>query len=201
MKLYYSPGACSLSPHIVACEAGIALERVKVDLKTKRTESGEDFRAVNPNGYVPVLVLDDGAILTEGPAIVQWLADRVPDKALAPAWGSLARYRLIEWLNHISTEVHKGFSPLFDPRTPDAWKAIVGDRLAERLGNLEKRLGAGPWLMGETFTVADPYLFTVLSWGKWVDVDLARWPGLAAYHARVAARPAVQHALREEGLA
>ncbi|MBI2308765.1 MAG: glutathione transferase GstA [Rhodocyclales bacterium] len=199
MKLYYSPGACSLSPHIALCEAGLAHELIKVDLKTKKTELGDDFYATNPKGYVPALQLDGGEVLTEGPAIIQYLADLVPATGLAPAAGTLARVRLQEWLNFIATELHKGFSPLF--RNPPAeWKETVRAGLAGRLAYLAPMLERQPYLMGDAFSVADAYLFTILNWAKWVKLDLAPWPALGAYLARVAARPGVQKALKTEGL-
>ncbi len=200
MKLYYSPGACSLSPHIVLCEAGLGHELVKVDLKTKKTEHGDDFNAINPKGYVPTLVTDDGEVLTEGPAIVQYLADLAPASGLAPAAGSMARVRLQEWLNFISTEIHKGFSPLFR-NAPAEWQEVVRSNLTNRFNHLAATLEKQPWLMGEQFSVADAYLFTVLNWSQWVKFDLSPWPALGAYLARVAARPGVQKALKKEGLA
>ena len=200
MKIYYSPGACSLSPHIVSREMGLTFELEKVDLQNKKTESGSDFRSVNPNGYVPLLVLDDGQVLTEGPAIVQHLADRAPEARLAPEAGTMERYRLVEWLNFISTELHKAFAPLFNPKTPEEWKAIVNDLIAARLAYVEKKLGGQAYLMGDNFTVADAYLFTVLSWGKWVGVDIGRWPTLQSYTNRISSRPTVQAALKAEGL-
>lgn len=200
MKLYYSPGACSLSPHIVLREGGFSFDLVRVDLRSARTEDGLDFRRVNPLGYVPVLALDDGECLTEGPAIVQFLADRVPDRQLAPPPGSMARYRLIEWLNFISTELHKGFGPLFMPKLADEAKAMFRERLAGRIGEAQRRLGELPYAMGEQFTVVDAYLFTVLNWTGYVGMDLGQWPALSAYRQRVASRPAVQEALRAEGL-
>lgn len=200
MKLYYSPGACSLSPHIVLREGGFLFDLVKVDLQTKKTEQGADFREINPNGYVPVLILDDGSKLTEGTAIVQYLADRVADRRLAPACGTTERYRLIEWLSYISTELHKGFAPLFNQKTPEDWRVVVKDLLSGRLTHVEKHLATRAYLMGEDFTVADAYLFTVLSWGKWVGVDIGRWPTLQIYADRIASRPAVQAALKAEGL-
>lgn len=201
MKLYYSPGACSLSPHIVACEAELPVELIKVDLQSKRTESGEDFRLINPDGYVPVLALDDGNKLTEGPAIVQYLADRVPAKTLAPAAGTFERYQLQQWLNFISTEIHKGgFAPLFNPAAPEAAKQLAVKTLVVRLKSVEQQLSTQAFLLGEHFTVADAYLFVTLSWGQYVDVDISRWPALADYAARISARPAVQKAMKEEGL-
>lgn len=200
MKLYFSPGACSLSPHIVLHEAGLPFTAVKVDLKTKAMEGGGDFRTVNGRGYVPLLELDHGAHLAEGPAIVQYLADQAPQKQLAPANGSLARYQLQEWLNFITSELHKQFSPLFDPSHPEELKARQRDKLAGRFDWIVAQLAGKDYLMGE-FTVADAYLFTVLNWCQWTGIDLGRWPALKAYVARVAARPAVQAALKAEGLA
>jgi glutathione S-transferase len=200
MKLYYSPGACSLSPHIVACEAQLPIELVKVDLQSKRTETGEDFRQLNPNGYVPVLILDDGNKLVEGPAIVQYLADRAPDKNLVPPAGSFARYQLQQWLNFIATEIHKSFSPLFNPAAPEPAKQWAKTLLAARLKTVAQHLATQAFLLGETFSVADAYLFVTLSWGKYVGVDLSVWPVLERYADKIAARPAVQKAMREEGL-
>jgi len=201
MKLYYSPGACSLSPHIVACEAELPLELVKVDLQSKQTETGGDFRQVSPNGYVPALVLDDGNILTEGPAIVQYLADLAPDKRLAPEAGTFARYRLQQWLNFISTEIHKSFSPLFDAAAPQALKDPALEKLNARLGTVAEHLSEQPFLLGKEFSVADVYLFVTLGWGRYVDLDIGRWPALARYAEKISVRPGVQKALREEGLA
>jgi glutathione S-transferase len=198
MKLYFSPGACSLSPHIVLRELGLPFETVQVDLKTKRTSDGSDFWKINPKGYVPTLQLDDGSILTEGPAIVQYLADRKPDAGLAPANGSFARYRLQEWLNFISTELHKQFSPLFNPATPEPVKQAQQERLAMRFGEIVAAMGSAPWLMGDAFTVADAYLYTVLTWAAYVGVDLAPFPALQAYMQRVEARPAVRATLAAE---
>jgi glutathione S-transferase len=200
MKLYYSPGACSLSPHIVLREAGLPFTLEKVDLKTRKTASDADYLRVNPKGYVPALQFDDGTALTEGPAIVQWVADQVPEKHLAPAAGTMERYHLIEWLNFISTEIHKQFSPLFNPLTPDAAKQNFKDLLARRFDYVQQQLGAKPFLTGNHFTVVDAYLFTVLGWGRWVDIDLGKWPKLAEYVARVAARPKVHEALVAEKL-
>ena len=200
MKLYYSPGACSLSPHIIACEAEIPIELIKVDLQSKLTETGEDFRQLNPNGYVPLLILDDGNRLTEGPAIVQYLADQVPDKKLIPPAGTFERYQVQQWLNFISTEIHKSFSPLFNPLAPDAAKQLAIDTLMTRLETVSKRLTPQPFLLGEHFSVADAYLFVTLGWGQYVDVDISRWPALVRFSDRISGRPAVQQALKEEGL-
>lgn len=199
MKLYYSPGACSLSPHIVAREAGLPLSLVRVDTKSRKTASGDEYLAINGKGYVPLLELDDGTRLSEGPAIVQYLADRAPGSKLAPPNGTLPRYQLQEWLNFITSELHKQFSPLFDPSHGDDVKARFRDKIAGRLDWLVKQLGDRDYLTGE-FSVADAYLFTVLNWTKWTGIDLSRWPVLERYVARVAARPQVQAALKEEGL-
>ncbi len=200
MKLYYSPAACSLSPHIVAREAGIPVELVKVDLKTHTLGDGTDYTTINPKGSVPLLELDDGDRLSEGPAIVQYLADRNPASGLAPAAGTMPRYHLQEWLNFVTSELHKQYSPLFDASVPAEYKEAVKSRLAKRLDWLSTKLAAQDYLTGAQFTVADAYLFTVLSWNKWVGIDTARWPVLDAYLARVAARPKVQEAMKAEGL-
>jgi len=204
MKLYYSPGACSLSPHIVAAEAGIALDLVRVNLgKTPHTTaSGADFSSVNPNGYVPVLELDDGQWLTEGPAIVQYLADLKPERGLAPAAGTLARARLQSWLNFVGTELHKMYSPwLFHAEYGEQAQAVARGKLAERLAFVDRHLADnGPYLMGASFTVADAYLFTVVSWSKLVNVDLSDFPAVRAHLERVGARPAVRQAMQAEGL-
>lgn len=200
MKLYFAPGACSLSPHIALREAGIPAELVKVDLRTKKTAAGDDFTAINPNGYVPVLELDDGSVLTEGPAIVQYIADRVPEKKLAPANGTIERYRLQSLLNFIGTELHKTCTPLFMPKSSDDSKQAARKLLERRLGYVNGILAKGPFLMGEQFSVADGYLFTVLSWTKPMNMNLSPWPHLGEYIERVAARPAVREALKAEGL-
>ena len=201
MKLYYSPGACSLSPHIVAREAGIEVDLVKVDLKARKLEDGGDYARINAKGYVPALALDDGTLLTEGPAIVQYLADRHPDSGLAPSNGTLERYRLQEWLNFLTSEIHKSFSPLFNPAAAEGWKQAARENIVRRFDLITERLGPNAYLMGERFTVADAYLFTLLNWCQWTGIDLARWPALKDYLARVAGRPKVQEALRAEGLA
>ena len=200
MKLYYSPGACSLSPHIVACEAELPIELVKVDLGSKLTEAGEDYRKLNPNGYVPLLILDDGNSLSEGPAIVQYLADRVPNKKLIPPAGTFERYKLQQWLNFISTEIHKSFSPLFNPVAPEAVKQLAIDNLMTRLETPAEQLSSQAFLLGDNFSVADAYLFVMLSWGQYVNVDISRWPALVRFSDRVSGRPAVQKAMQEEGL-
>ena len=200
MKLYYSPGACSFSPHIALREAGLPFELVKKELHSKTLEDGSDFRAINPKGYVPVLAFDDGQLLTEGPAIVQYIADRVPDKKLAPPADTMERYRLQEWLNYITSELHKTFSPLFNKKASEDWKAAARELLDRRIDFVAKALEGRDYLMGDTFTVADCYLFTVLNWGSWVKIDLSRWPNVAEYMKRIAARPTVQEALKAEGL-
>ncbi len=200
MKLYYSPGACSLSPHIALREAGLPFDLQKVDLKSKQMDGGGDFTAVSAKGYVPALILDDGQMLTEGPAIVQYIADRKPESGLAPKAGTLERYRLMEWLNFISAELHKTFAPLFHPEVAAEWRQASRDRIAQRLDFIEKHLQGKDYLMGKQFTVADGYLFTVLNWSNLVGFDLGKWPLVQAYLARVAARPKVREALKAEGL-
>ncbi len=200
MKLYYSPGACSLSPHIVAREAGLDIEIVLASTKTHKLQDGTDFYTLNPKGYVPLLELDNGERLSEGPAIVQYLADQAPASGLAPANGTMERYRLQEWLNFITSELHKGFSPLFNPAMPEEAKALFRTKLLDRLSWVDGQLEGRSYLMGETFTVADAYLFTVTGWGRLVGVDVSPFARLVAYRDRVAARPAVQAALKQEGL-
>jgi glutathione S-transferase len=199
MKLYYAPAACSLAPHIALSEAGLPHELVRIDLRTHTLPDGSDYAAVNPKGYVPVLELDDGTRLTEAAVILQYIADRSPG-TLAPAFGSIERYRLMEWLNFIATELHKGFGPLWKPNTPAEYKTIVVDALGKRFDFIAPILAAQPYLTGERFTIADAYLFTILNWAKILKVDLARWPSLGQYLDRVAARPRVQQALRDEHL-
>lgn len=200
MKLYYSPGACSLSPHIVAVEAGIPITLVKANLKTKQAADGSDFMAVNSKGAVPALKLDDGRVLTEGPAIVQYLADLKPDSHLAPKAGSFERYQLMEILNYITSELHKSFGPLFNPATSPELRAATVAGLGKKFDWICGFLGTKQYLLGDTFTVADAYLFTVMNWSNFVKLDLSQWPTLVAYLARVAARPKVQEALKAEGL-
>jgi len=200
--LYYSPGACSLAPHIALREAGLDFSLERVDLKTKRTKNGADLTQVNPKGQVPTLRLDDGTILTEVPAVLQYLADLRPESGLAPPAESFERYRLQEWLNFVTSELHKGFAPLFQADTPPEYVEIVRRRLGERLAYLEQQLADGrQYLLGDRFTVADAYAFTVVSWSRYVKLDLAPWPRLQAYLGRVGARAKVQEALRNEGLA
>lgn len=202
MKLYFSPGACSFSPHLALREAGIDFDLVKVDLKSHTLAAdGSDFTAINPKGYVPVLELDDGTRLTEGPAIVQYIADLKPESGLAPAAGTLQRYRLQEWLGFINSEVHKGFSPLFKPTTPDEYRTIARAALADRLNYLAAHLAKNDFLLGTQFSVADGYLFTILGWCQWVAIELSQWPALEAFQARVAARPSVQAARAAEAAA
>ncbi len=198
MKLYYSPSACSLSPHIVANELGLAIELVKVDVVAKRTEHGEDFLAINPKGLVPVLQLDDGTVLTEGPAVVQYLADLKPDAQLAPASGSMARYRLQEMLGYINSELHQGYMPLFNPACSDEVRSARMAHLHKHYRLLEATLGRTPFLLGDRFTVTDAYLFVVTRWAEFVKLDLSAFPNLLAFQARIAARPAVQTAMRRE---
>lgn len=200
MKLYFSPGACSLSPHIVLREAGFTFDLEKVNLTTKQTASGADFRMINPKGYVPALQLNTGQVLTEGPAIIQYLADQAPEAQLAPSAGTMERYRLAEWLNFISTEIHKGFGLLFNMKLSDETKQIVRDTLISRIEIVARPLHDFPYLTGSQFTVADAYLFTVLNWGHYVNLDLKRWSSLLPYLDRISARPAVRAALVAEGL-
>jgi glutathione S-transferase len=198
--LYFSPAACSLSPHIALKEAGLTFSAEHVDLKSKQLKSGGDFLAINPKGQVPSLKLPNGEILTEGPAIVQWIADQAPQSKLAPANGTMARYRLQEWLNFISTEIHKGFSPLFNPATPDAFKAVVKEALAKKFAILNAHFSQNKFLMGDDFTVADGYCFTCVNWANFTGIDLSAYPNLQAYMARVGSRPKVQEAMIAEGL-
>lgn len=200
MKLYFTPGACSLSPHIALREAGLPFELVKVDLQTKKTEDGKDYLTINSSGYIPCLLLDDGRKLTEGPAIVQYIADCAADRQLAPPNGSFERYQLQQWLNFISTEIHKSFSPLFNPAASDDWKAAARKTLASRFDTAAEQLAKTPYLLGERFSVADIYLFVTLSWGGYVGVDISQWPVLKEFSVRVGSRDAVQAALRAEGL-
>jgi glutathione S-transferase len=200
LKLFYSPGACSLSPHIVLLEAGLTATMVKVDLGAKKTSEGADYLAVNSKGSVPALQLDDGQVLTEGPAIVQYLADLKPESGLAPRAGSFARYRLMEMLNYITSEVHKGFSPLFNPKIPSEWKEVTLAALGKKFDWLSTQLAGKTFLLGDSFSVADAYLFTVVGWTKPLKIDLSQWPVLAAYHKNIGQRPKVQEAMRAEGL-
>lgn len=200
MKLYYSAGACSLATHIAMKETGLAFEAVSAPTKTHRLEDGTDYYSINPLGYVPLLVLDDGKQLHEVAVILQYLADLVPERQLAPANGTFERYKLQEWLNFIATELHKGFSPLFTPNLPDEAKELAKTRLNARLQWVDGELSGKNYLMGDVFTVADAYLFVVQSWGKYVGVDVSALVNLSAFATRVAARPAVQAAMRAEAL-
>ena len=200
MKLYFSNGACSLSPHIVLCESGLPFELVRASTKTHALDDGTDYYTINPKGSVPLLELDNGERLTEGPAIVQYIADQAPDKHLAPANGTLERYRVQEWLNFITSELHKGYSPLFRPNTPDEYKVIAKDALNKKYAYVDGKLAGKHYLMGERFSVADAYLFTVTNWAGRVGVDLSEFKNVAAFMARMMARPAVQAAMKVEGL-
>jgi glutathione S-transferase len=200
MKLYYSPGACSLSPHIALCESGLPFDLVKVDIRAKKLEDGSDYLGVNPKGSVPALGLDDGGVLTEGPAIVQMIADKVGGGKLAPENGSHERYRLQEWLNFISTDLHKSFGPLFSPVLAEEAKQFFRDRIMKHLGYVERQLAGKDYLMGSQFSVADGYLFVILTWADRMKIDLSAMPNLTAYKARVAVRPKVQQAMQSEGL-
>lgn len=200
MKLYYTPGACSLAAHITLREAGHDFDLVRVDLATGQTEHGETFAAINPKGYVPALALEDGQLLTENQVILQYLADRKPESGLMPAFGSLERYRLLEWLAFIATELHKGFGPLWNSDLPEIVHQLAKNRLAQRFDYVEKALSGRDWLWGERFSIADAYLFTLLGWADYHHIDLSPWPLLKAYQQRVAGRPAVQAALKAEGL-
>ncbi|MCS6997198.1 MAG: glutathione transferase GstA [Casimicrobiaceae bacterium] len=200
MKLFYSSGACSLSPHIVLREAGLPFELVRVNLKTHRLDEGTDYDTINPKGAVPLLELDDGQRLTEGPAIVQYIADQVPQKRLAPPYGSMDRYRLIEWLNFIASDLRMGFWPLIRSKMPEEAKALARERLMRKFQQLDDCLAGREYTMGPAFSVADAYLFTVARWGKYCDVDLSGFARLQAFNARMMARPAVQAARIAEGL-
>lgn len=200
MKLYYTPGVCSLSPHICLREADLPFELIKVDIKQHTLDDGRDYLDINPNGYVPMLELDSGDRLSEGPAIVQYIADLKPAARLAPPAGTLARARLQSWLNFLSTEIHKGYSPMFNPAANAEFRTWQRERLVQRYGWIQEQLGGRQYLMGERFTVADAYLFTTLCWLGYVNLDLAQWPGLSGYYERIASRPRVREAMRVEGL-
>ena len=200
MKLYYTPGTCSLAPHIVAREAGLDLELVKVDLASKLTEAGADYRSVNPKGAVPALVLDDGFVLTEAAVVIQYLADRAPAAGLMPPAGGIERYAAQQWLNFVATELHKGFGPLWRADTPAEMRRIVKEQLAAKFSFLDRELADRPYLTGDRFAAADAYAFTVLGWARFMSIDLARWPNLTAYLERIAARPKVRETLAAEGL-
>lgn len=200
MKLYYAPGACSLASHIALHETGLPFELDKLNVPAKTTVSGEHFMQINPKGYVPAIKLDDGSILTEGAVILQYIADQQPNSGLAPKPGTMERYRLQEWLNFIGTEIHKTFSPLFNKATTEEVKTSACNLLAKRLGYVEMQLAHKPYLMGNSFTVADAYMFVVLNWSNHVDFDLSPFPKLKEYMGRIAVRPSVQAAMKAEGL-
>jgi glutathione S-transferase len=200
MRLYYSPGACSLAPHIVAREAGVPVDLVRVDLAAKTTETGEDYRAINRKGSVPALLLNDGSLLTEGPVISQFIADLAPEVRLIPPIGTLSRYHALEWLNFVATELHKGFGPLWRKETPDEFRAVVKHMLAMKFDFLELNLAGQEYLLADGFCIADAYAFTILSWAPVVGIDLTEWPSLVAYIVRISTRPNVRAALAAEGL-
>jgi glutathione S-transferase len=200
MKLYYSPGACSMAPHIVANELGTQLDLEKVDIPNKKTETGADYWGVNVKGYVPTLKLDDGTVLTEAGVIIQYLADQKPESGLTARPGTMDRYRQMEAVNFVATEVHKQFGALFNPKMTPEMKEVQHGTIGRRLDALEKMLAGKEYLANNKFSVADAYLFTVLNWAGGVKVDLAKWPNVKAFHARIGARPAVQKTLKEEGL-
>lgn len=198
MKLYFNPSVCSLAPHIVLREAGLNFELIKVDIRAHTVSDGSDYYQINPKGYVPVLMLDNGELLTEGSVISEYLADLNPAANLVPPHGTMARTRLREWMAFISTEVHKGFAPLFNPSMTEELKAMTRTKLAGRLEWIVGQLGDKTYLMGDTFTIADAYLFTVLGWGKWTGVEITQWPTLVSYVAGIAARPKVMQAMAAE---
>ena len=200
MKLYYSPGACSLSPHIALCEAGVKFDLVKTVLQTHTLADGSDYYRITAKGQVPLLELDDGARLSEGPVILQYIADHAPASGLAPAYGTMERYRVMEWLNFITSELHKGYSPLFNPKMPAEAKEIFLAQLTNRFGYVDARLEGQDYLMGKQFSIADAYLFTVTNWAPKVGLDLTGFKNLEAFNTRMKARPAVQNALKGEGL-
>ena len=200
MKLYYAPGACSVSPHIVLRESGLPFEIEQVNLPEKKTKDGGDFFAVNPKGQVPVLRLDDDSVLTEGAVIVQYVADKAPQSGLMPPAGTMERYRAQEWLNFVASELHKNFGPMLRPTTPEAYREINMQTLTRKFGDLEKHLKGRPYLMGDKFTAPDAYAYTILRWAPRAKIDLASWPTVKAYADRVAARPKVKEALAAEGL-
>jgi glutathione S-transferase len=200
MKLYYLKGACSLASYISLCEAGLKFDAVSVDRQTRKTSEGEDYNQVNPKGYVPALRLDSGEVLTENVNVLQYIADQAPAGKLAPPAGSLQRYRMIEWLAFISSEIHKAVSPIFNPAANDDVKTFTKNNLTRRLDWLDKEWGKRQFLLGDQFTVADSYLFVVLGWLPRLGFDMTKWPNLKAFHERVQTRPAVQQALKGEGL-
>ena len=200
MKLYFTPGACSMAPHIALREAGLAYELQKVDLSKHQTDTGEDYYKINPKGYVPALRLDNGELLTEVAAILQYVADQKPASGLSPSAGTMEHYRLVEWLNFIASEIHKQFGPMFNPKITPEWRQNQLNALSRRFDYLSERLAGNQYLFGGKFTIADAYLFTVLNWTGFLDIDLGKWPKLKDYMARIAARPAVKEAMMEEGL-
>jgi glutathione S-transferase len=200
MKLYFSPGTCSLASHIALREAGLPFDLVKVDIRAKKTADGGDYTLINPKGYVPALQFDSGEVLTEGPTTLQYIADLKPEAKLAPPAGTMERYRLQEWLGFINSEVHKAYSILFNPDSPEDFKTATRKRLGTRYAWIEQSLGSKPYLMGETFSIADAYLYTVSTWAKRHAIDLSQWPAVKAFVDRVAARPHVKEALLAEGI-
>jgi glutathione S-transferase len=200
MKLYYSPGACSLAPNILMHEAGIAFDLERVDNKAKTTKGGENFWDVNPKGVVPVLKLDDGQTLTEAVAILLYLADRKPEAGLSPKHGTMEYYRLLEWLNFISSEIHKQFTPLFKDGTPDDYKPVAKKNLLAAFSHIDRHLAGKQFLVGDKLSIADIYLFVVSNWGRFQDIDTAQWPNLKALQTAIRARPGVQEAMKAEGL-
>ncbi len=200
MKLYYTPGACSQAPHIALREANLAFDLVKTDIRAKKLEDGSDYLAINPKGSVPAIQLNDGTVLTENAAILIYIGDLAPESGLLPSLGDFDRYRVLELLVFITTEIHKGFGPLWKPDSPDALKDATRAMLATKFDFLQERLGAGPYLMGDRFTLPDAYAFVVLNWTRIHGIDLSRWPALTHYVARIAQRPAVDTTLEVEGL-
>jgi glutathione S-transferase len=199
MKLYYAPGACSQAPHIALIETGLPFEAVKVDLATKRLDTGEDYTAIAPKGAVPAIAMDDGGVLTENAVVLQYIADHAPAARLIPPVGTLARYRVLEWLNYLASELHKGFAPLFHPTGEPRAHALAA--LEAKFDFVNGELGAGPYLGGNDISVADFYLFVILGWARIFHIDLARWPALGAFRAHLLERPSVRAALHAEGFA
>ena len=199
MKLYYAPGACSQAPHIALREANVAFDLVKTDIRAKKLADGSDYLAINPKGAVPALQLEDGTVLTENAAILQYVGDYAPESGLLPRLGDFDRYRVIEWLNYVATELHKGFGPLWNPSASEDAKEAARELLGKKFDYVQGRLGDGPYLLGERFTLPDAYLFVILNWTKMHGIDLARWPGLTAYQQRVVQRPRVVETLGAEG--
>ena len=200
MKLYYSPGACSQAAHIVLHETGFSHDSISVDLRAKTLEDGSDYLRINPKGAVPALELENGEVLTENAVILQYLGDRSGSTDLLPPLGDFRRYRVLEWLNFVATELHKGFGPLFNPAAASEWKQSARDQLAKKFDFVEQQLGDGPFLTGNRFTIADAYLFVMLGWTAMNDIDLGRWPGLTAFYQSVAQRPSARQVLEFEGL-